>query len=512
MQGTGAAVAAVFGSMDPVVSVGSKCNAEQGMSSLTAEKYGIISCLVLIHVLLMRHHKNATIQHTISVWIDNEEALRRINTKVEDDVRLKSHGVRDYGYLVLMRDLRDCIPDGIKILWKKVKSHQQGTREDLPFEAHLNEAADQMANKLRTTYYGPINKYDPYYLEGMILRDKNLVKINDIEPAIRNKIRGEELREYLMQRNGWKLSTLLNIDWNGLEKVLKSMPLHRRFKLLQLIYNWQNVGSQKQCFLESAEKPIPYELKSTAKLRTAYQTNMGTCPFQCGQKERNMHYMSCPSISATNTRTQLVTKFRASLTRYDIHPSISSLLIYGMLWKPTSLPPTCTVVNKTSLNNEIQQAIGDQTLIGWDKVSRGLISSRWAQIQRTYCSHKNTTPTTDWNKFLLKQVLEVSWGMWEARNKSLHGTNVNDVRKKKLDILILQVDHLYERAKIFMSKRDSELSAVFKLQRKQRIKKSLGAITSWIKLATAVLVKVEKREAGNIEKWLTRKETYIGKG
>ena len=83
-----------------------------------------------------------------------------------------------------------------------------------------------MANKLRTTYYGPINKYEPYYLEGMILRDKNLVKINDIEPAIRNKIRGEELREYLMQQNGWKLSTLLNIDWNGLEKVLKSMPLH----------------------------------------------------------------------------------------------------------------------------------------------------------------------------------------------------------------------------------------------------------------------------------------------
>ena len=70
----------------------------------------------MIHVLLMRRHKNATIQHTISVWINNEEALRRINTKVEDDVRLKSHGVRDYGYLVLMRDLRDCIPDGIKIL------------------------------------------------------------------------------------------------------------------------------------------------------------------------------------------------------------------------------------------------------------------------------------------------------------------------------------------------------------------------------------------------------------
>ena len=78
--------------------------------------------------------------------------------------------------------------------------------------------------------------------------------------------------------------------------------------------------------------------------------------------------------------------------------------------------------------------------------------------------------------------------------------------------LHLQVDHLYERAKLLDNKKYSELSAVFKMQRKKGKKKGIVALTLWINLASVILMKVEKREAGNIDRWLKQKETYIGEG
>ena len=123
---------------------------------------------------------------------------------------------------------------------------------------------------------------------------------------------------------------------------------------LQLIHNGQNVGRQKQQFLESAEPPIPHERPVTAELCTKYHATMASCPFKCGEKEDNIHYMLCTSATATNKRTQLLNKFRATLTRYDVHPAITpSLLIHGLVWVPGSKEPTCIKIGETSINVEI---------------------------------------------------------------------------------------------------------------------------------------------------------------
>ena len=95
--GAGAAVMTnMTDTEDMNISVGAKCCAIDGMTSLTAKQTGLISALLLLHMMCLRYG-TPTRKCLIHVWIDNEEALRRITTTKEDDIRLKAYGVRDYG-------------------------------------------------------------------------------------------------------------------------------------------------------------------------------------------------------------------------------------------------------------------------------------------------------------------------------------------------------------------------------------------------------------------------------
>ena len=114
-------------------------------------------------------------------------------------------------------------------------------------------------------------------------------------------------------------------------------------------------------------------------------------------------------------------KLCATLQWYDIRTSIVGLLINGMLWNDYSETPTCIKVGDSKMNIDIQLAIAEQIQIGWSNTRQGFLSTQWPNILRLYIGHRNVASTTEWNKFLVKQVLDVSWNMWEARNEHLHG-------------------------------------------------------------------------------------------
>ena len=61
------------------------------MTLLTSEQSGIISALLLIHIICLRFGV-PTRKNKINVWVDNEEALRKIATTNSDDIRLKAYG------------------------------------------------------------------------------------------------------------------------------------------------------------------------------------------------------------------------------------------------------------------------------------------------------------------------------------------------------------------------------------------------------------------------------------
>ena len=146
MLGAGAAVMSQESDPDNTyICVGAKCSAVEGMTSLTAKQTGIISALLLLHIMCLRYG-TPTEKCKITIWIDNEEALRRITTIPADDIRLKAYGVRDYGDLVVMRNLLHLLPTQITINFEKVKSRQDKPGHDMTYEERLNTLADEKAN------------------------------------------------------------------------------------------------------------------------------------------------------------------------------------------------------------------------------------------------------------------------------------------------------------------------------------------------------------------------------
>ena len=81
---------------------------------------------------------------TIHIWLDNAEVLTRITTKASDDVRLKSYGVRDYGDMVVMRNLNAMLPSMINMEYHKIKSHQSAKGFETFEEAACDKEAIQI--------------------------------------------------------------------------------------------------------------------------------------------------------------------------------------------------------------------------------------------------------------------------------------------------------------------------------------------------------------------------------
>lgn len=504
MRGAGAAVMTVQDDETKRLVVGSKATYVEGMTSLHTEQIGIIAALLMLHVLSMKYGPPQQVK-SITHWIDNEEALRRITSKATDDVRLSSYGVRDYADMALMRELVDTLPQPIKINFRKVKSHQTGDPNDLPFEANMNNEVDTIADDLMSKMNGPQNKYCLTTYDGVTILDDNDIPIYDIEAYIREKVRGDETLEYIGRKHNWTRQTLITIDWEGIQAYLKSITIHKKFHITQMMYNWQHIGRQKKKFAVAKTDQNENQDDESKRLAQEALQHLGSCPFQCGQQENHLHYMYCTAPKAVEQRRTSSNKFKTTLQRLDIYEPIIYLLLWGIQWKPGKDPPTHHHVGDL-LGTLVQQAIEEQTKIGWQHVQRGFLTKKWAEIQEQYALSIKRTQL-DWNKTLVKQTIEHTWNMWTCRNHVLHGSNAKEIREKHHDHLKVQVKHLYKRAQNPKIKRDREVQEVFSIDQKKQLKRGIVAMETWINLAEQVVEEAEKRETTVLEEWLNRENT-----
>ena len=121
--------------------------------------------------------------------------------------------------------------------------------------------------------------------------------------------------------------------------------------------------------------------------------NESQCPFKCKSSETHMHYMECHSIESTKKREALLLNLQNVLKGAKTHEAITRLILWGLRWYSNKTVPTYVLLSGT-LNDTIQQAIIEQTEIGWDKVRRGFISTKWVQAQHIYLQNSKQSVTT----------------------------------------------------------------------------------------------------------------------
>ena len=218
------------------------------MSSQTSEHYGAIGIIVMVIILTIKYGiPDGT--HIIDIWMDNAEVLRRSGITRTDALKLSDYDVKDYSLWRLMNDMVTLTVLTITLRFNKVKSHQDSNNngEPLLLSEELNVRVDQIAAHIRQ-YEGPVQPgyFNDY--EGIVITTNDQIPGRSIFDITLHQIGGAQLKQYLLTKHKWDISTLSLINWQGLEYSLDISDHIKRLNYTQLIHDWQNDGQQKYLF------------------------------------------------------------------------------------------------------------------------------------------------------------------------------------------------------------------------------------------------------------------------
>ena len=93
-------VLATAGKSEDIIRVGSRCNEESNMLSLTTEHYGLICGVCgMITLMLMYGCPETT---AVTIWIDNAVLLLRMDERNNKKLQLTEYAISDYGLYWLL--------------------------------------------------------------------------------------------------------------------------------------------------------------------------------------------------------------------------------------------------------------------------------------------------------------------------------------------------------------------------------------------------------------------------
>jgi len=84
----------------------------------------------------------------------------------------------------------------------------------------------------------------------------------------------------------------------------------------------------------------------------------------------------------------------------------------------------------------------EQTQIGWDRLLNGWISQYWHnQQEKSWSQVQSRKSSRRWTSALIQKLWDISWDMWDHRNKELHsgGHNQQQILHSAVDDQISQV-------------------------------------------------------------------------
>ena len=285
----------------------------------------------------------------------------------------------------------------------------------------------------------------------MLIQKNTNIQITDLRDYLLMKKHGHDILEYLSRKNHWTPEALVQVDWAGLDQCLKKAGILKRIKLLQLMHDWQNVGSQKRKFHEARDSTT----NSTLPPTTQTQRDEEKCPAQCGELEGNLHYMKCKAETMRTERTKLLASCRKNLTRIDTDPAIIDITIWSILqYSDKDMAAEYSVKLQQWREIEILNRIMiNQKKLGQASLLKGFIVKDWSWAQKVYWKDrpKRKYSTIGWTTTFIQTILDVTVGMWKHRNELIHGKTLEETKSLQRKRLQERVDELFaEKERLFL--------------------------------------------------------------
>jgi hypothetical protein len=213
--------------------------------------------------------------------------------------------------------------------------------------------------------------------------------------ALYNHARSPSILTHWSQRRNLPLDLIHSIDWESCSDAVKQLGLNRSLWVPKWLAGFAPVGKVLQRNL---------------------QQDHAECP-RCAAFETTEHVLLCPAPNAQQQWDASIAKLATWLTKAHTLPDLQHAILAGLkAWRHQTPHPIPTYAWPG-----INDIVIRQTRLGWRAFLEGALLRDWAAKQQEYYEWIQRKYTGKrWVTTLIKLLWELSWTMWDHRNKELH--------------------------------------------------------------------------------------------
>ena len=364
-------------------------------SAFRSEAVGVLAVFEFLHSVCLRHSIQSG---TVTVMCDNEKVLH-ITKEWLTTKLTPNHTNSDIISPLLF--IRDKLP--LILQTQHVRGHQdyKVAQCNLSSEARLNIAMDQEAKNLSTTISRCPSLCPSYSTHPFAFPtcSHNGVKMeHNLKTSLYNSIMKTKMLDYWDEKERVPYQLQHTVDYDAMAAAAKSMNLNMR----RFVAKWSC-----QC-LGTGKNMQRWQLR-----------HAGNCPYCLAEKEDTLHIMTCTNVQAIEGWNIAIGGFFNKIHKIKTcWYVITALKEEIRAWRLQLQSPD---LNEYPLL--LQQAIIEQRRLGWKQFFEGIISTKWELYMRSYYGATgNYNSSTKWAKQLIQQAWNMTFNIWNERNKQLHET------------------------------------------------------------------------------------------
>jgi hypothetical protein len=234
------------------------------------------------------------------------------------------------------------------------------------------------------------------------------------------------MKQYLMDKHQWNEKTWRTINFATVKTQPQPLKTTERSKRFKFMHNLQSLGARKQ------------------QMNThALENDIGLCPCCRVSTETQLHLITCDK---NPNRQQAMLELHTGGSKYKESHNFVQLMtdcIDQWLTQPNSPPrpqyPEHNIKNpydqspKQHMRHILQQAIEEQTRIGWIHLFRGYQSTKWRKLAESHMTETTAHPRPDDGNRRLStiqhRINEFVTILWQGRNQALHNSAQEDTKQ-----------------------------------------------------------------------------------
>ena len=440
---------------------------DRARTSHRAELQGQTALFIMLAVIV-QYFK--VLGGKITTYCDNQSVVNKLQQGWRQWRYRHTKGA-DGDLQTLIRSALQELESGAQLVYKSewVQSHQDDNKsiQGLPRPAALNVRMDQetklaydLPPQWQTQQCVPV-----FRSERCAVYIDNIKITSSIQMSVLERWKEGEAKEYLMRRHGINAESFQSIYWQAMRYALRKFSAHRRATAVKAIH-----------------RHLPTQDKLFQQNRVAMSS---ICPRCLSTAETNRHVYCCPNADALRQRKadwvdlwkQMHKCRTATIIEQTWRQFLSPIL---------GIPQNESIVNTLSVHHDevsslLQQAIQEQSVIGWEKLLLGMGTRLWMVLQDTIDAANPKPPkrsACDWINSATHQFLKFSLRCWKARNNMVYGHTRQEQHEKALEQAREKITQLYQNP--------PELShhyrSIFEVPLEHRLRMPLQAAEHWLSL------------------------------